>query len=107
MTAVALLCFGLVMAVNGNQYLGVYLMGIIIGNSDIRSKNILIPFFDGITSLAQIMLFFLLGLLAFPHQIPAVIPISVSITLFLTIIARPITVYLLLLPFGVVSNSVC
>ncbi len=99
MTAVALLCFGLVMAINGNQYLGVYLMGIIIGNSDIRSKNILIPFFDGITSLAQIMLFFLLGLLAFPHQIPAVIPISVSITLFLTIIARPITVYLLLLPF--------
>ena len=99
MTAASLLCFGVVMAVNGNQYLGVYLMGIIIGNSDIRSKNILIPFFDGVTSLAQIMLFFLLGLLAFPHQIPAVIPISISIALFLTIIARPITVYLLLLPF--------
>lgn len=99
MTAVALLCFGVVMAVSGNQYLGVYLMGIMIGNSDIRSKNILIPFFDGVTSLAQIMLFFLLGLLAFPHQIPAVIPISISIALFLTIIARPITVYLLLLPF--------
>lgn len=99
MIAAALLCFGLSMAVNGNQYLSVYLMGIIIGNSDIRNKNILIPFFDGVTSLAQIMLFFLLGLLAFPHQIPAVVPISISIAIFLTVIARPITVFLLLLPF--------
>lgn len=99
MIAAALLCFGLSMAVGGNQYLSVYLMGIIIGNSDIRSKNILIPFFDGVTSLAQIMLFFLLGLLAFPHQIPAIVPTSIIIAVFLTIIARPIATFLLLLPF--------
>lgn len=100
MIAAALLCSGLSMAVNGNQYLSVYLMGIIIGNSDIRSKNILIPFFDGVTGLAQIMLFFLLGLLAFPHRIPAILPTSIAIACFLTIIARPIASFLLLLPFG-------
>jgi cell volume regulation protein A len=100
MIAAALLCFGLSMAIGGNQYLSVYLMGIIIGNSDIQNKNILIPFFDGVTSLSQIVLFFLLGLLAFPHQIPAVIPISVCITVFLTFIARPIAAFAVLIPFG-------
>lgn len=97
--AVALLCFGVSMAVGGNQYLSVYLLGILIGNSNIRSKNVLIPFFDGVTGLAQIMLFFLLGLLAFPHLIPAVIPVSIIIAIFLTIISRPIAAFLVLLPF--------
>ena len=50
----------------GNSYLSVYLLGILLGNSRIRNKNILIPFFDGVTGLAQILIFFLLGLLAFP-----------------------------------------
>ena len=43
--------------------------GIIIGNSSIRNKDVIIPFFDGITALAQIIIFFLLGLLSFPHMI--------------------------------------
>lgn len=99
MIAVVLLCFGLSSYVDGNQYLSVYLMGLIIGNSDIPNKPVLIPFFDGVTGLAQILLFFLLGLLAFPHLIPAVILPAIIITIILTLIARPIAVFVLLLPF--------
>lgn len=74
-------------------------MGIIVGNSKIRNKKIMIPFFDGVTSLAQIFIFFLLGLLAFPHKLPAVALQALLIAVFLTLIARPAAVFALLLPF--------
>lgn len=99
MIAVVLLCYGLSGLIGGNQYLSVYFMGIILGNSKIRNKNVLIPFFDGITGLAQILLFFLLGLLAFPRQIPAIVFPALAIAVFLTLIARPLAVFLILLPF--------
>lgn len=74
-------------------------MGIIVGNSRIKNKNVLIPFFDGITSLAQIFLFFLLGLLAFPHKLPTIIVPALIIVFFLAVIARPLAVFILLKPF--------
>lgn len=97
--AVVLLCFGLCSVAGGNQYLAVYLLGLIIGNSDIPNKSILIPFFDGVTGLAQILLFFILGFLAFPHLMPAMILPAIIITIILTFIARPVAVFLFLLPF--------
>ena len=59
---------GISLLVNGNGFLSVYLLGIILGNAKIENKKILIHFFDGITGLAQILIFFLLGLLPFPHN---------------------------------------
>lgn len=99
MIAVVLLCFGVAGIVNGNSYLSVYLMGIIVGNSRIRNKNVMIPFFDGLTSLAQILIFFLLGLLSFPHRLPAIFLPAFAIVVFLTLVARPAAVFALLLPF--------
>ena len=61
----------------------------------------MVNFFDGITDLAQIMLFFLLGLLAFPSQMPSVILPAAVIMIILTFIARPLTVFAVLTPFRV------
>ena len=97
--AVVLSCFGINSMIGGNSYLSIYLFGIILGNSRIQNKQNLIPFFDGVTSLAQISIFFLIGLLSFPHLMPAIIPDAVAIVVFLTIIARPVAVFGLLLPF--------
>lgn len=91
--------FGISELVDGNAYLCVYLMGIILGNSRIRGKGVLVPFFDGITTLSQIVIFFLLGLLAFPHELPDVFLTALAITVFLAVVARPIAVFLLLKPF--------
>lgn len=99
MIAMVLLCYGLSAVVGGNQYLSVYFMGIIVGNSQIKNKNVLIPFFDGITGLAQILIFFLLGLLSLPHRMPNILVPALAIVVFLTVIARPIAVFLLLRPF--------
>lgn len=99
MIAMVLACYGLATVLNGNAYLSLYLFGIMIGNSRIRNKQMLIPFFDGVTSLSQILIFFLIGLLSFPHQMPQIVPLALAIVVALTVIARPVAVFLLMKPF--------
>ena len=99
MIAAVLICYALTAALGGNAYLSVYLYGIVAGNHRIRNKQTIIHFFDGVTSLAQILIFFLIGLLTFPHQMPESIPMAFAIVLFLTVIARPVAVFLILKPF--------
>ena len=106
MIAMVLMCGGITWLLDGNFYLSVYLMGIMVGNSKIRNKSILIPFFDGITGLMQILIFFLLGLLSFPHELPSVIVPSLLIAVFLTVVARPIATFAVLKPFRC-SNRQC
>ena len=77
----------------GNGYLSVYIAGIIIGNSSIKNKTQLVHFFDGVTGLCQIMLFFLLGLLSFPSQLPEIVLPALGIFAILTFISRPAAVF--------------
>jgi cell volume regulation protein A len=83
----------------GNGYLSVYLFGIITGNVKFSSKISLVRFFESIDQLAQILIFFLLGLLVFPSRLVPVFGIAVLIFLILTFIARPAAVFSLLTPF--------
>lgn len=105
MVALVLISYSLSQYTGGNGYLSVYLTGIIIGNSKITNKIILVHFFDGLTGLAQIIIFFLLGLLSMPHELPEVIVPSLLIGLFLTFIARPIAVFGILIPFKCSINQ--
>ncbi|OJV66820.1 MAG: K+/H+ antiporter [Clostridiales bacterium 38-18] len=98
--AIALLAYALPTLIGGNGYLSVYLLGIIMGNRPLRNKKQLVHFFDGITGLMQMLIFFLLGLLSFPSEMPKVIVPALLIAIFLTIVARPVSIYLLLKPFG-------
>lgn len=97
--AIALISYALPVYIGGNGYLSVYICGLILGNSEIKNKTSLVPFFSGITNLAQIIIFFLLGLLSSIHKIPDIFAFSVFISLFLTFVARPVVSYILLKPF--------
>lgn len=103
--ALTLLAYALPSSLNGNGFLSVYLFGIILGNSKIKKKISLIHFFDSISHMMQILLFFLLGLLAFPSQIGDIIIPAILITLFLTFVARPLTVFICLTPYKVPLNQ--
>lgn len=103
--AIALLAYALPSVLGGNGYLSAYLVGLLLGNSDIPEKKALVHFFDGITGLMQMLIFFLLGLLSFPSQIPAVVPTALLVAIFLTFVARPIAVFLLLTPFRAKMNQ--
>jgi cell volume regulation protein A len=100
MVAVALLAYAVPTAVGGNGYLAVYIVGIVLGNIQLREKKEMVNFFDGITGLLQIVLFFLLGFLATPVDMIPVIPEAAAVMLFLTLVARPIAVTLIMTPFG-------
>ena len=89
----AVIAYAFPSMLGGNGYLSVYIFGIILGNSSIRNKVTLVHFFDGITGLAQITIFFLLGLLVVPSELPGVLGISVAIFLFLSLVSRPATVF--------------
>ncbi len=97
--AVAVLSYALPSMIGGNGYLSAYIVGIVLGNAKISNKANLVHFFDGLTGFSQILIFFLLGLLATPSQMLPIILPSVAIVLFLTLIARPLSVILIMKPF--------
>ena len=97
--SMALVAYAGASLIGGNGYLSTYMAGIILGNQPIHNKKSLVHFFDGITGLMQMLIFFLLGLLAFPSQLPAILPYALAIAVFLTFVARPISVFALLTPF--------
>ena len=94
--AIAILSFALPTLMGGNGYLATYLTGIIIGNHSISNKVTLVHFFDGLTGLAQILIFFILGLLSFPSQMSSILLPSFGIFIWLTFIARPLAIFFLL-----------
>lgn len=97
--SMALLAYAGAAVLGGNGYLSTYLAGLILGNRPIHNKKSLVHFFDGLTGLMQMLIFFLLGLLAFPSALPGIIPVAFAIALFLTFVARPVSVFAILTPF--------
>ena len=63
-------------------------------------KKDLVHFFDAVTGIAQMMIFFLLGLLVTPSELPETFLPALLIMLFLTFIARPLAAGILLAPMG-------
>ena len=58
-------------------------------------------FFDGLSWIMQIILFFMLGLLAFPSQLPSIAFEGIAISIFLILVGRPIAVFTILSWFKV------
>lgn len=97
--------FSLTELVGGNGYLALYILGIYLGNKQFVGKRDVVFFYDGISSLVQIGLFFLLGFLSNFQQLVAVLPISFVIMLVMAVVARPVTVWGLMLPFKLEKNQ--
>lgn len=94
--AVAVLAYAVPVLLGGNGYLSVYLCGIIMGNSPMPHKRNMVQFFDVLTGIAQMIIFFLLGLLVTPSGLGEVFLPSAAIMVFLTLIGRPFAVTVLL-----------
>ncbi len=97
--AVALLSYVLPSLANGNGYLSAYMCGIILGNIDIKNKKSLVTFFDSFNAMMQILIFFVLGLLAFPRQIISFWKTGLLIAVMISFVVRPVVVFLLTTPF--------
>jgi cell volume regulation protein A len=95
----SLMVFAAAGAIGGSGFLAAYLAGLVAGNSDIRAVTTLRRFQSGMSWLAQIIMFLILGLFANPSQFPEILIPAVLLGLFLAFIARPLAVWLCLTPF--------
>lgn len=91
--------------VGGNGFLATYLCAILLGNNELIHKRKILKSFDSFAWLMQIVLFLTLGLLVFPSEIVPVIGIGMIISLFLILIARPLSVFLSLSLFDMQNRS--
>lgn len=95
--------FAITTALAGNGYLAVYISGIIIGNAVLPNHRGISKFIDGLTWLAQIVVFLMLGLLVNPHEMLGVAAVSLLIGIFMILAGRPLSVFLSLAPFRKIS----
>lgn len=84
---------------HGNGYLAVYVAGIVMGNSKMTESKSISSFLDGITWLVQIVMFLVLGMLVNPNEMFKIAVPALIIGIFVILIARPLSVFLCLLPF--------
>jgi potassium/hydrogen antiporter len=88
-----LLTFGATAYLGGSGFLAVYIAGLVLAHRAYIHKRSLTRFHDGLAWLMQIAMFLTLGLLVFPSQILPVLGVAVLVTAFLTLVARPLSVY--------------
>lgn len=92
--------FSLTDLLGGNGYLAVYIAGIMVGNARIMHRKEINTFMDGLTWLFQIIMFLCLGLLVNPHEMFEVALVALLIGLFMIVVARPLSIFICMLPFG-------
>src|SRR5664279_750434 len=86
---------------HASGFLAVYVCAVLIGSSRLPHRGSVLGFAEGLAWLAQIGLFVLLGLLAVPGRLPAVIVPALVAGAVLTFVARPLAVLLCKSWFGV------
>ena len=95
----ALVTFGLAESLHGSGFLAVYIAGLVVGNRETRAHGVIVTFLDAATWLAQIAMFVLLGLLAWPERLPQRLLPALAVALVLMLVARPAAVLVCLAPF--------
>ncbi|MFJ6464420.1 potassium/proton antiporter [Streptomyces sp. NPDC091387] len=97
--AIAVTAYAAGAMVHGSGFLAVYLAAMILGNAKLPHWPATRGFADGLGWLAQIGMFVLLGLLVTPHDLLDDFWPAVVVGLVLTVVARPLEVFLSLAPF--------
>ncbi len=91
--------FAAASVLGGSGFLAAYLAGIVLANRPLQSGQNILRFHDGMAWLAQISMFLVLGLFAHPAQLLEIALPALLIAAVLMLVARPLSVWLSLLPF--------
>lgn len=95
---------GVTSLLSGNDLLAIYITAVIVSNkADIPERKQVTNFFDGVTWIMELAMFMMLGLLASPKNMMGVALPAILTGLFLIFVARPVSVFLTLLPERKVS----
>lgn len=99
--AIAVTAYAAGALAHGSGFLAVYLASMAMGNAKLPHWPATRGFADGLGWIAQIGMFVLLGLLVTPHELGDDVLPGLVIGLVLTMVARPLSVFLCLTPFRV------
>lgn len=88
--ATAAIAYGAAGALHGSGFLAVYLAGLALGSIDLPAKLAVDAFHEGLAAVAEIGLFFALGLLVFPTQLDENLLASTLLALIVAFVARPL-----------------
>lgn len=84
------LSYGLAELAHGSGFLAVYLSGLVLGTGIIPARRTITAFHQGVSWVAQISLFFLLGLLVLPSDLVGVAVEGIVLALIVMLVARPL-----------------
>jgi cell volume regulation protein A len=102
-----ILAFGIASVVNTSGFIAVYLAAVIIGSTArLPHRKSIVGFSDGLSWIAEIGLFVMLGLLAEVDRLPESLGIAFATLILLTLFARPISVFISLIPFHLGSKVI-
>lgn len=104
--AFALVAFGAPTLLHGSGFLAVYVAGVLIGNGPLPFRSGILRVHNSIAWLGQVTMFLLLGLLVSPSRLLDVRWTGLAIALVLAFVARPLVVWLCLLPFRFTRKEV-
>ena len=91
--------FGTATLLHESGFLAVYVSALLLGSSRLPHRRSVLGFAEGLAWLAQIGLFVLLGLLAAPSRLPSAVVPALVAGVVLTLVARPVSVWLCATPF--------
>ena len=103
--AAALVVFAVCALFGGSGFLAAYVAGVVAGNRKVRFAHRLRRFQVGMTWLAQIGMFLALGLLATPSEFGRILIPALVLAAVLIFVARPLAVWLCLIPFKFKSRE--
>jgi cell volume regulation protein A len=98
--------FGAMNLVGGSGFLAIYLAGLTIANRPTHATEHVLRAMDGLAWLAQSGMFLVLGLLVTPRNMLVELGPAIAIAAFLMLVARPLAVWLCLLPFRFPAREV-
>ncbi len=97
--AAGLVVFAATGLIGGSGFLAVYLFGLIVANRASEAVKPILGAMDGYAWLAQAGMFLLLGLLVTPSTMVGYVGPGLAVALTLIFVARPVAVWVCLLPF--------
>lgn len=98
--ATAALSYGVAEVAGGSGFLAVYVAALVLGTGSIPARSTVVAFHQGLSWLVQIGLFFILGLLVFPSELPGIAAEGLLLSALLIVVARPLATMVVTQPFG-------
>ena len=92
--ATAALAYGVPELAHGSGFLSVYIAALVLGTGPIPARATTVAFHQGLSWVAQISLFALLGLLVFPSGLGDVAAEGLAISAVLIFVARPLAAFI-------------